>query len=283
VKRFQIHLVSDATGETLEAVVKACLAQFENVEVVKHFWPMVRSERQLDRVLVEIEGKPGLVLYTMVNPQLRDRLEEGCDKFGIPTIAVLNPVLKSLSQFFGEPAKGLPGRQYALDAAYFRRIEAMQFTMAHDDGQMTHDLEGADIVLLGVSRTSKTPTSIYLANRGYKTANIPLVPDVAVPEHVFSLSKPLVVGLTTHPDRLVQVRRNRIMMLNQRDETDYVDPEKVEAEVQAARKLFVRHDIPILDVSRRSIEETAAAIINLALQRQQAAQPGPPPGASSHG
>jgi [pyruvate, water dikinase]-phosphate phosphotransferase / [pyruvate, water dikinase] kinase len=271
MKRFQLHLVSDSTGETLEAAVKACLAQFESVEVVKHFWPMIRSERQLDRVLSDIEAKPGMVLYTMVNAGLRDRLEEGCDRLGIPTIAVLHPILKAMSQFFGEAAKGLPGRQHALDAAYFKRIDAMQFTMAHDDGQLTDKLDAADIVLFGVSRTSKTPTSIYLANRGYRTANIPVVPEVPLPDHLFRLKKPLLVGLTTNPDRLIQVRKNRLMSLNERDHTDYVDVERVEAEVQHARKLYAQHGLPVIDVSRRSIEETAAAIINLLSQREAAA------------
>jgi [pyruvate, water dikinase]-phosphate phosphotransferase / [pyruvate, water dikinase] kinase len=269
MKRFHLHLVSDSTGETLEAVAKACLAQFEQAEPVKHFWPMIRSERQLDRVLEEIVQRPGLVMFTLVNATVRDRLQARCVTLGIPAISVLDPVLQAFGQFMGERAKGLPGRQHQLDAAYFRRIDAVHFTMAHDDGIAPEDLNDADIVLVGVSRSSKTPTSIYLANRGYKTANIPLVPGVPPPEQLMIAAQPLIVGLTTHIDRLIQVRRNRLRSLNQTDESDYVDEERVEAEVQTARRLFALHGWPVIDVTRRSIEETAAAIMNLYTQREE--------------
>ncbi len=272
MKRFHLHLVSDSTGETLEAVAKACLSQFEQADPVKHFWPMIRSERQVDRVLDEIVQRPGLVMFTLVNAQIRDRLQARCVTLGIPAISVLDPVLEAFGQFMGERAKGLPGRQHQLDAAYFRRIDAVHFTMAHDDGVASEDLDQADIILVGVSRSSKTPTSIYLANRGYKTANIPLVPGVPPPPSLFTAVKPLIVGLTTHLDRLIQVRRNRLRSLNQTDMSDYVDEEQVEAEVQAARRLFAQHGWPVIDVTRRSIEETAAAIMNLYSQRQDKAQ-----------
>jgi hypothetical protein len=281
MKRFHLHLVSDSTGETLEAVAKACLAQFEQAEPVKHFWPMIRSERQLDRVVEEIVERPGLVMFTLVNAAVRDRLQARCVTLGIPAISVLDPVLQAFGQFMGERATGLPGRQHQLDAAYFRRIDAVHFTMAHDDGIAPEDLNDADIVLVGVSRSSKTPTSIYLANRGYKTANIPLVPGVPPPEQLIKADRPLIVGLTTHLDRLIQVRRNRLRSLNQTDESDYVDEERVEAEVQAARRLFAQHGWPVIDVTRRSIEETAAAIMNLYIQRDErrseAQQPGETP------
>jgi [pyruvate, water dikinase]-phosphate phosphotransferase / [pyruvate, water dikinase] kinase len=182
---------------------------------------------------------------------------------------VLDPVLEAFGQFIGERAKGLPGRQHQMDAAYFRRIDAVHFTMAHDDGIGIDNLEQADIVLVGVSRSSKTPTSIYLANRGYKTANYPLVPGVPVPEPILTATKPLIVGLTTNPDRLIQVRRNRLRSLNQTDDSDYVAEEQVQAEVQAARRLFAQHNWPVIDVTRRSIEETAAAIINIYNQREE--------------
>jgi [pyruvate, water dikinase]-phosphate phosphotransferase / [pyruvate, water dikinase] kinase len=266
-KRFHVHLVSDATGETLESVAKACLAQYEGIEIVKHFWPMVRSERQLDRVIEDIIAKPGLVLFTMVNPTMRDRLQTRCRTLSLPAIAVLDPVLAALNQFFGEQAKATPGKQHAMDAAYFRRIDAVHYTMAHDDGQLMDELDDADILLLGVSRTSKTPTSMYLANRGYKTGNIPLVPGVPLPESVFALKKPLIVGLTANPDRLIQVRRNRLRSLNQTDDSDYVRSDSVEHELQAARRLFSQHGVPVIDVTRRSIEEAAAAIINLYNER----------------
>jgi [pyruvate, water dikinase]-phosphate phosphotransferase / [pyruvate, water dikinase] kinase len=269
MKRFHLHLVSDSTGETLEAVAKACLAQFEQAEPVKHFWPMIRSERQLDRVVDEIVERPGLVMFTLVNAAVRDRLQARCVTLGIPAISVLDPVLQAFGQFMGERAKGLPGRQHQLDAAYFRRIDAVHFTMAHDDGIAPENLNEADIVLVGVSRSSKTPTSIYLANRGYKTANIPLVPGVPPPEQLLQADRPLIVGLTTHLDRLIQVRRNRLRSLNQTDESDYVDEEQVEAEVQSARRLFAQNGWPVIDVTRRSIEETAAAIMNLYTQREE--------------
>lgn len=265
--RLHLHLVSDSTGETLESVAKACLSQFEGAEAIKHFWPMIRSERQLDRAMEEVAQRPGLVLFTLVNPQMRDRLQSRCLALGLPAISVLDPVLQALSQFLGQQARGLPGRQHTMDAAYFRRIEAVHFTMAHDDGQQPEDLDEADIVVLGVSRTSKTPTSIYLANRGYKTANVPIVPTTPLPDSLFSLTRPLVVGLTTSPDRLVHIRKNRLRSMNQSEDTDYVRDEEVSAEIAFARRLYTQNNWPVIDVTRRSIEETAAAIINLATQR----------------
>lgn len=270
--RLHLHLVSDSTGETLESVAKACLAQFEGAEAIKHFWPMIRSERQLDRAMEEVAQRPGLVLFTLVNPQMRDRLQSRCLTLGLPAISVLDPVLQALSQFLGQSARGLPGRQHAMDAAYFRRIEAVHFTMAHDDGQQPEDLNEADIVVLGVSRTSKTPTSIYLANRGYKTANVPIVPTTPLPDTLFTLTRPLVVGLTTSPDRLVHIRRNRLRSMNQSEDTDYVRDEEVSAELTFARRLYAQHNWPVIDVTRRSIEETAAAIVNLVTQREGAAR-----------
>lgn len=266
--RLHLHLVSDSTGETLESVAKACLAQFEGVQAIKHFWPMIRSERQIDRVMEEISQRPGLVLFTLVNPAARDRLQSRCLQLGLPAISILDPVLQALSQTLGQPARGLPGRQHLMDAAYFRRIEAMHFTMAHDDGQSVETLDEADIVLLGVSRTSKTPTSIYLANRGYKTANVPVVPSMPLPEAIFRLTKPLIVGLTTSAERLVQIRRNRLLSLNQSVDTAYVREDEVAAEITAARRMFTERGWPVIDVTRRSIEETAAAILNYLAQRQ---------------
>jgi regulator of PEP synthase PpsR (kinase-PPPase family) len=268
MKRFHLHLVSDSTGETLEAVTKACLPQFENAEPIKHYWPMVRSTRQVDRVIEDITHRPGLVLFTLVNQAVRDHLQTRCVTLGIPAIAVLDPVLEAFGQFIGERAKGLPGRQHQMDAAYFRRIDAVHFTMAHDDGQLPDNIDDADIVLVGVSRTSKTPTSIYLANRGYKTANVPIVPDVALPDALFTARRPLIVGLTANPDRLIQVRRTRLRSLNQSDETTYVAPDSIERELQFARRLFSQHGWPVIDVTRRSIEETAAAVLTHWSQRE---------------
>jgi len=269
-----LHLISDSTGETLESVAKASLARFEGAEAVKHFWPMVRSEGHLDRIITEVAKKPGLVIYTLVDGAVRDRLEQRCATLGLPMVSPLDPTISALSELLGQAATRRPGRQHVMDEAYFRRVDAINYTMVHDDGAQAgiEDLEEADIVLLGVSRTSKTPTSIYLANRGYKTANIPLVPQSPPPAHVWQLQAPLLVGLTTATDRLVQIRRNRLLTLGQTPDTDYVDAERIDAEVAFARRLFADHDVPVIDVSRRSIEETAAAIINLHQARLERAQ-----------
>ncbi|PTQ13424.1 phosphoenolpyruvate synthase regulatory protein [Sphingomonas oleivorans] len=261
--RLHLHLLSDSTGETLEAIAKAGLAQFEGVQTIKHFWPMVRSEGHLDRVMAEIFQRPGLVIYTLVNPDVRRKLEARCLATGMPCVAALDPVMDALSRLLGQKAVARPGRQHMLDAAYFARVEAIHFTIAHDDGIAAEDWEEADVVLAGVSRSSKTPTAIYLANRGYKTANIPLVPEAPPPRSLYTLRHPLVVGLTTSPDRLIQIRRNRLLSLNQAPETAYVDQEAVAAELAFARRIFSDHGWPVIDVTRRSIEETAAAIINL--------------------
>ncbi|HEX8585903.1 MAG TPA: pyruvate, water dikinase regulatory protein [Allosphingosinicella sp.] len=266
-----LHLLSDSTGETLELIAKACLAQFEGVEVRRHLWPMVRSEGHLDRVLDDIERRPGLVLYTLVNSNIRRELEQKSRRRGIYAVSALDPVTDALSAVLGQQAKARPGRQHALDAAYFARVDAIQFSIAHDDGVNWENWEEADIVLAGVSRTSKTPTSIYLANRGYKVANIPLVPESPPPSALFSLKHPLVVGLTTNPERLIQIRRNRLLSLNQAPETDYVDGEAVSAELAFARRIFADNDWPVIDVTRRSIEETAYAIVKLCNERCDAA------------
>lgn len=261
--RLHLHLLSDSTGETLEAIAKAGLAQFEHVEPIKHYWPMVRSEGHLERVLKEIAQRPGLIIYTLVNSDVRRKLEASCGQAGIPCVSALDPVIGALSRMLGQEAQVKPGRQHILDAAYFARVDAIQFTIAHDDGVAAEDWEEADVVLAGVSRSSKTPTSIYLANRGYKTANIPLVIESPPPASLYTLKNPLVVGLTTSPDRLIQIRRNRLLSLNQMPETAYVDQDAVAAELAFARRIFADRGWPVIDVTRRSIEETAAAIIKL--------------------
>ncbi|MGD8325576.1 MAG: pyruvate, water dikinase regulatory protein [Sphingomonadales bacterium] len=268
-KKFHLHLVSDATGETLDSVVKATLAQFSDAEPVKHFWPMIRTARQMERVVEDIAEHPGLIMYTMVNKELRNVLERAAKRMDIPTISVLDPIIQSMTVYLGEKARGQPGRQHTMDDAYFKRIEAMQFTLAHDDGQLLGDVEEADIVLVGVSRTSKTPTSMYLANRGFKTANYPLVPEVPVPELLMQLRDPFVVGLTTSPDRLEQIRKNRLLALQDGHNTTYVNPERIKEELSSARRLFTKQQWPVIDVTRRSIEETAAAVINLYNKRKE--------------
>jgi len=264
-----LHLLSDSTGETLEMIANAALAQFDDAEVIRHFWPMVRSMQHLDRIVEDLAANPGLVLYTLVNNETRVRLEERCRALGLPHVAPLDSVTVALEDRLGEQAKGRPGRQHQMDEAYFARVDAIQFTIAHDDGVGWENWEEADIVLAGVSRSSKTPTSIYLANRGYKVANIPLVMESPPPPSLFSLRHPMVVGLTTAPRRLVEIRRNRLLSLNERTETAYVDEERVEQEVAFARRIFSDNGWPVIDVSRRSIEETAAAIMKLHGQRQE--------------
>jgi len=265
--QLHLHLLSDSTGETLEMVAKAALAQFDDAEVIRHFWPMVRSQQHLDRIVEELANNPGLVLYTLVNVETRHRLEERCRALGLPHIPPLDTVTSALADRLGQAAKGRPGRQHMMDEAYFARVDAIHFTIAHDDGANWDNWEEADIVLAGVSRTSKTPTSIYLANRGYKVANIPLVIESPPPPALFSLQHPLVVGLTTAPRRLIEIRRNRLLSLNETAETAYVDQDQVEREVAFARRIFSDNGWPVIDVTRRSIEETAAAVMKLLDER----------------
>ena len=270
--RLHLHLISDSTGETLETIAKAALAQFEGADVNRHFWPMVRSLQHLDRIMADIAANPGLVFYTLANLEIRDRLEERCLAMGLPIVSVLDGAIDALQAALGQHPHARPGRQHAMDDAYFARVEAIHYTIAHDDGVAWEDWELADIVLAGVSRSSKTPTSIYLANRGYKVANIPIVVESPPPPALFGLKRPLVVGLTTAPERLIQVRRNRLLSLNQVPETAYVNEERVAKELQYARRMFADNGWPVIDVTRRSIEETAAAVINFYNERRSAEQ-----------
>ena len=266
---FHLHLVSDATGETVQSVARACLVQFEEAEPIEHIWTLVRNERQIDEVIQAIETNPGFVLFTMVNVNIRTRLQAACQRLQIPCISVLQPIMSALGGFLQVEGQARPGRQHLLDGEYFERISAMDYAMTHDDGQSVWNLEEADVVLLGVSRTSKTPTCIYLANRGIKAANIPIVPGVELPPEVFDLTSPLVIGLTNDAGNLLHVRRNRLRMMNEQDETTYVDPVAIAEEVTQAKRLFTAQNWPIIDISRRSIEETAAAIIQLRVQQQE--------------
>ena len=261
---FHLHLISDSTGETLIATSRAVAAHYQDVSSIEHVYPLVRSRAQLDRAIAEIEAAPGIVLFTMVDQDLSQRLEEACREFGSPCLSVLQPILALFGSYLGATSTPKPGAQHVLDAEYFKRIDALNYTMMHDDGQMLEGYEDADVLLLGVSRTSKTPTSIYLANRGVRTANIPLVPGVPLPAGVEGLRNPLVVGLLASPERIVQIRQNRLLSLNAADrETPYVDRISVAEELAQSRRLFARNGWPTIDVTRRSIEETAAAIIDL--------------------
>lgn len=259
---FHVHLVSDATGETVNSVARACLVQFEGIDPIEHSWMLIRTKGQIDKALAGIAAEPGPVLFTLVNPVLRAALIEGCRDLGVPCISVLDPIMHALAAHLNVEARGRPGLQHVLDAEYYERIDAMNYALSHDDGQNGAHLNEADVVLLGVSRTSKTPTCIYLANRGIKAANVPVVPGVPLPPEVFSARRPLIVGLTKDPARLVQIRRNRLRMIAQGgDDTDYTDLESVRQEVNFARKLYTKNGWLVIDVTRRSIEETAATIL----------------------
>jgi [pyruvate, water dikinase]-phosphate phosphotransferase / [pyruvate, water dikinase] kinase len=267
---FHLHLVSDATGETLTTVARAATAQYSTVSAVEHVYPLVRTQKQLDRVLAEIEESPGIVLYTLLDDELLQRLESHCRELSLPCLSILGPVLQLLQAYLGAETSHRVGAQHTLNADYFKRIDALNYTMLHDDGQHLEDLEEADVVLVGVSRTSKTPTSIYLANRGVKTGNVPVVPGVEVSRHVEKLSRPLVVGLYASPERIVQIRQNRLLGLRAHHDGDqYIDRKAVAEEVAFSRKLCARHNWPSIDVTRRSIEETAAAVMSFLAERRR--------------
>jgi regulator of PEP synthase PpsR (kinase-PPPase family) len=267
---FHLHLVSDSTGETLITVARAAAAQYANVSPVEHLYPMVRSRKQLDLAVAEITEAPGLVLYTLLEEDLIKILEDKCRELGLPCMSVLGPILRLFQSYLGAETTHRVGAQHVLNAEYFQRIDALNYTMFHDDGQHVEGLEEADVVLIGVSRTSKTPTSIYLANRGIKTGNVPLVPGVTLPPQVEALTRPLVIGLFASPERIVQIRENRLLGLNaHRDDDQYIDKTAVAEEVAYSRRLCAKHNWPSIDVTRRSIEETAAAVMKLLSERRR--------------
>jgi regulator of PEP synthase PpsR (kinase-PPPase family) len=257
-----LHLISDATGETLIAASRAAAAQYEGVTAIEHVYPLVRNRAQIDRAISEVEVAPGIVLFTLVDPELTKRLEVACKELSVPCLSVLEPILNLFQSYIGVASMHRPGAQHMLNSEYFRRIEALNFTMLHDDGQQIDNLEKADVVLLGVSRSSKTPTSIYLANRGIKTANVPIVPDVPLPDQILTLREPLVVGLIASVERIIQIRENRLLALKANPDSPYVDRFLVAREVARARRLCAEHGWPVIDVTHRSIEETAAAVID---------------------
>ncbi len=269
MKTIHLHLVSDSTGETVSHVARASLVQFDDIEVEEHLWSMVRSERQVAEIVENIREKPGFVLYTVVDSMVQAALETACRDLKIPCVSVLQPIVNTLRGFLGQEGHARPGGQHVMDAEYFSRIAAMDYVLGHDDGQSVQTLNDADVVLVGVSRTSKTPTCIYLGNRGIRAANVPMVPGSDLPPELFVLEGPLVIGLTKDPKRLVEIRKQRLKILNQNQDTDYVDFEMVTKEINDARRLFSRHNWPIINVSRKSIEETAATIIQLHLRREE--------------
>ena len=271
---FHLHLVSDATGETLTTIAKAASVQYAQVRPIEHMHPLVRTSRQLKRVLQEIEQAPGIVLYTIVNKDLMEELERRCRELKVPCLHVLQPIMQVFESYLGAPQTPTVAGQHVLDADYFRRIDALNFTMAHDDGRLPDDLNTADIILLGISRTSKTPTSIYLAQRGYKTANLPLVPTLPLPESLAGPHKAFVVCLVASPERIAEIRRNRAILMSDRDLDDYVDRSRIASEIAYSRKICAQHGWPVIDVTRKSIEESAATIIRLLQDRQDAASGG---------
>ena len=271
IRKFHIYLISDATGTTLQGLARAALSQFEGIEPVERFWPMIRSEIQLDRALADLEKKPGPVLFTFVDKKLRQKLQQKCAQLDVPCMPILDPILRSMSSYLGLPSKGVPGLQHALDDAYFKRIDAVDFALNFDDGRTLDGLEDADVILVGVSRTSKTPTCIFLARRGIRAANIPLVPNVPFPDKVFGFKKPLIVGLTESPKRLENLRRSRLnadVKGAGLKDNEYLDLEKIEEEIRQARRLFSKHKWPVIDVTRKSVEETTAEIYALLMRHQ---------------
>ncbi len=266
---FNVHLVSDSTGETLAGVMRASCAQFDHILPIEHSYYLVRSTRQLERVLREIENAPGVVMFTLSNDEMRERLESRCKELGMACVAVLDPVLDSLSRYLGQELNHRIGAGRVLDADYFRRIDALNYAMAHDDGQLQREFTDSDVVLVGVSRTSKTPTCVYLANRGVKAANVPIVPHIPLPDSLFREDAPLIVGLMVSADRLINVRRNRLATMKETRETSYVDEASVREEIIHAQKVFEREGWPVIDVTRRSVEETAAAVLNLIAERKR--------------
>ena len=260
---FHVHLVSDSTGETLNALARAVCARFDDLMPIEHIYALVRSPRQLERALEDIEAAPGVVIHTIVDPEIRTALEEGCRRLDMACLPALDPLVASLQRYLGVATTSRVGVQHTLDNDYFNRMDALNYAIGHDDGQGGQDLDQADVVLLGVSRTSKTPTCIYLAHRGIRAANVPLVPGRPLPEKLMSLKNALIVGLLISPDRLIQIRRNRLLSLKENRDTSYTEQEAVREEIIAARRLYERNNWPTIDVTRRSVEETAAAVLNL--------------------
>lgn len=260
-KTVNLHLVSDSTGETVGSVARAALAQFEELEIEEHSWTLVRTKAQVEKVIEAIRQNPGIVMYTLVDNGLRDALKMECARRGLPCIAVIAGVVAEISAYLGMETHASPGRQHELNEDYFSRVDAINYALAHDDGQGHWELEEADIILVGVSRTSKSPTCVYLAYKGLKAANVPFVLDCPLPPVLETITRPLIVGLTINPERLLQIRKTRLQSLNHDKDSNYIDMEYMQREITESRKLFARHQWPVIDVTKRSVEETAATII----------------------
>ena len=261
----QIYLISDSTGETLDRVFLATKAQFKNIEYEVKSYFFTRTENQVVKIIDEAKkNKNPIILYTIVDSSLAKFLANKSDEKKIPCFGVLGNLILSFSKLLNQQASHIPSGQHALNEEYYERIEAIQFTMNHDDGNMVEELDKSDLILLGVSRTSKTPTSIYLANKGFKTSNIPLVNERSIPESLKKDPKmACVVGLTAEAERLVDIRKNRMMTLKERENTIYTDIKKIKEEVDEAKKTFAKYKWPTIDVTRKSVEEVAASIIKI--------------------
>ena len=262
---YQIYLISDSTGETLDRVFLAIKAQFKNIDYNVKSYFFTRTENQVVKILEEAKKKKkSIILYTVVDSSLAKFLANKSDEKNIPCFGVLGNLILSFSKLLNQQASHVPSGQHALNEEYYKRIEAIQFTMNHDDGNLVDELDKSDLILLGVSRTSKTPTSIYLANKGFKTSNIPLVNEQSIPESLKKNPKmACVIGLTTEAERLVDIRKNRMMTLKERENTNYTDIQKIKEEVENAKKTFAKYKWPTIDVTRKSVEETAASIIKI--------------------
>ncbi|WP_332059953.1 pyruvate, water dikinase regulatory protein [Bartonella sp. CB74] len=261
-KSFHLHMLSDATGETLISVGRAVTSQYTMYQATEHIYPMIRNKVQLQRALDEIQQDPGIVLYTIIDKKNRLLLKRECEKIGIPCIDILHLVLDAFQSYLGTPTNLRASAQHELNADYFRRIEALDFTIEHDDGQSPSSLLDADVILVGISRTSKTPTSIYLANRGIKTANVPLIPEIDLPEALLEAKNTLIIGLIASAERISHIRQNRDLGNDFAIES-YTDRISIAEELTYAKRICERFNWPIIDVTRRSIEETAAAIFEL--------------------
>ena len=264
-EKYNVYLISDSTGETLDRIFLSLKSQFSNFDYDKKEFVFIRTEQQIDKIIAECETHSNsLILYTIVETKLAKYITKKCDQYQIPCFGILGNLILSFSKLLNQKAIHKPSAQHVLDDDYYKRIEAIQFTMAHDDGKKTEDLKKSDIILLGVSRTSKTPTSIYLANRGFKTVNIPLVLKQSVPSELKDKNfKPCVVGLYADPKRLSDIRRNRVAIMNDRKISTYTDLSFITEEVEDSKKLFKKYKWPTIDVTRKSVEETAASIIKI--------------------
>ena len=262
--KYQIYLVSDSTGETLERIFTALKAQFKKFNYNQNQFSFTRTNNQVNNILEDAgKNNNSIILYTIVDNNLSDFLLKEAKKKNIPCFGVLDDLIINFSKLLNQSATHIPSGQHVLNEEYYDRIEAIQFTMNHDDGNLTDDIEKSDIILLGVSRTSKTPTSIYLANRGYKTSNIPMINNTSIPESIKKKNSLCIIGLTTEPERLYDLRKNRMNSIKETENISYTNLEHIIKEVNDAKKIFKKYKWPVIDVSRKSVEETAASVIKI--------------------